>query len=183
MSRGAPLPPGVSLSPAAQDEAPLLANLLELYAHDFSELIELELGGDGRFGYPRLPLYWSEPDHLPFLVRVEGRPAGFVMLVRGSRLTGDGEVWDVEEFFVARRHRRRGLGVAVAHEVWRRFPGRWEVRVMEVNRAAIEFWAAAIAAFLGRSVEPETLEADERWWQVFAFDAPGGDESMEMENG
>jgi hypothetical protein len=40
----------------------ILANLLELYAHDFSEFHELELGSDGRFGYGGLPLYWSEPE-------------------------------------------------------------------------------------------------------------------------
>src|SRR5271155_1151437 len=42
---------------AAPDQAPILANLLELYAHDFSEFHDIDLGEDGRFGYRSLPLY------------------------------------------------------------------------------------------------------------------------------
>ena len=45
----------------------VLANLLELYAHDFSEFHDLELGMDGRFGYSHLPLYWSELADTRFL--------------------------------------------------------------------------------------------------------------------
>jgi hypothetical protein len=55
--------------PATVDQAAILANLLELYAHDFSEFYNLEIGEDGRFGYPCLPLYWSEPERRPFLIK------------------------------------------------------------------------------------------------------------------
>ena len=37
--------------------------MLELYAHDFSEFIDLKLGADGRFGYKHLYLYWKESIH------------------------------------------------------------------------------------------------------------------------
>ena len=109
---------------AAPEQEPILANLLEMYAHDFSEFAAVELGADGRFGYPRLPLYWTEPDRHPLLVRVDGKWAGFVLVKRGSEVSGDANVWDVAEFFIARRYRRRGIGMNVAHEVWCRFPGR-----------------------------------------------------------
>lgn len=58
---------------AAAEQAPILANLLELYAHDFSEFHDLKIGADGRFGYSSLPLYWSEPARHPFLVRMDGK--------------------------------------------------------------------------------------------------------------
>ena len=173
MSQPNPPPAGVQLRPAAADDAPVLANLLELYAHDFSEIMGLELGDDGRFGYPRLASYWRDDGRFPFLVTVDGRLAGFALVGRGSHLSGDPAVWDVEEFFVARGYRRRGIGAAVARELWRRFRGRWEVRVMEANLPAIAFWAAAIAEFIGRAVPPVFAEAEDRRWQVFAFDSSG----------
>ena len=52
-----PVVANIELIPAAPDQEPVLANLLELYSHDFSEFHEIELGADGRFGYPSLPLY------------------------------------------------------------------------------------------------------------------------------
>ena len=46
----------IEVIPAGPEQEPILANLLELYAHDFSEFHNLDLGPDGRFGYPSLPL-------------------------------------------------------------------------------------------------------------------------------
>lgn len=166
------LPPGVEVTRAKEEEAPVLANLLELYAHDFSELVELRLGPDGRFGYPALPRYWREEGRVPFLARVDGHPAGFALVARGSRVSGDPRVWDVVEFFVARGYRKRGIGAAVAREVWRRFPGRWEVRVMEANLPARAFWRAAIGAFTGAPAAGVLTELEGKRWEVFAFDSP-----------
>ena len=52
----------VVLDVASPRDAVLLSNLLELYIHDLSETFPVELGADGRFGYEKLPLYWSEPE-------------------------------------------------------------------------------------------------------------------------
>ncbi|MGD0436124.1 MAG: hypothetical protein ABSB86_06650 [Bryobacteraceae bacterium] len=65
---------------ASPEQAPILANLLELYAHDFSEFHPLDLGENGRFGYRSLPLYWSEPGRHPFLIRLGGKLAGVVLV-------------------------------------------------------------------------------------------------------
>ena len=75
----------VSLDAATAADDTLLANLLELYIHDLSAAFpDVALGPDGRFGYPPLPLYWSEPDRrFAYLIRVDGRTAGFVLATRG----------------------------------------------------------------------------------------------------
>ena len=158
--------------PAAPEQEPVLANLLELYAHDFSEFIDLQLQSDGRFGYPRLSLYWQEEGRLPFLVKVDGYLAGFVLVSRGSRVRDDPEVWDMAEFFIVRRYRKRGIGAAIAQEIWRRFPGAWEVRVLASNEPARAFWAAAIRGFPGARAEEATNEVEGKRWHVFAFVSP-----------
>jgi predicted acetyltransferase len=161
----------IELVPAARQHESLLANLLELYMHDFSEYYPLELNHDGRFGYEPLPLYWSEPERFPFLVKVDGKLAGFVFVKRASGIVHAGEIWDMAEFFIVRAYRRRGIGSRVAHAVWARFPGRWEVRVMESNRAAGGFWMKAIAGFVDGQVEPVVIERDGLRWLVFAFES------------
>jgi len=169
MSAEGPLPAGVEVRPAEAEEEPVLANLLELYTHDFSEIVDLQLKPDGRFGYPRLALYWREEGRFPFLVRVDGNLAGFALVSKGSEISGDPGVWDMAEFFVARGWRKRGIGAAVAHEIWRRFPGPWEVRVLEGNHAARAFWASAVDAFTRGSAETYIHGTPERRWQVFSF--------------
>ena len=161
----------VEVVPAAPEQESILAHLLELYAHDFSEFHHLELGADGRFGYRHLPLYWSEPGRYPFLIKVNGRLAGFVFVKRASAVSYRETVWDMAEFFIVRAYRRRGIGRKAAHEVWRRFAGPWEVRVMQSNRMALHFWQRAVTTFNGELIHPAHIEKEGQWWYVFAFES------------
>ncbi len=90
---------------------------------------------------------------------------------KGSEVSGDKTVWDMAEFFIVRRHRRHGIGTAVAHQVWRQFPGPWEVRVMDANRSARLFWQRAIALFAGKEIYPGMFEKDGQHWQLFNFES------------
>src|SRR6185369_9386659 len=119
-------PMHVEIIPALPEQEPVLANLLELYAYDFSEFMDLKLGADGRFGYKHLPLYWQAANRFPFLIMVDGDLAGFVFVHRGSQVSGDEDIWDVAEFFIVRGYRRLRVGMKAAHEVWKKFPGKWE---------------------------------------------------------
>lgn len=158
----------LELIPATAEQQPVIANLLELYAHDFSEFRRLELGPDGRFGYEPLPLYWTEPGRRPFLVKVDGQLAGLVLVKQVSGSSGPD--WDVAEFFVVRGYRRLGIGTEIAHQVWRRLPGAWQVRVLPANPAR-HFWERAIAGFTGNASQPKALEKDGETWFVFTFDS------------
>ena len=160
---------GVELVAASRDQEPILANLLELYIHDFSEFIPVDLGADGRFGYPNLPLYWTDPDRHSFLIRVDGQWAGFVLTINTKAESGDRRLWDMAEFFVLRGFRRRGIGQVVAHEVWQRYSGPWQVRVMDANAGACRFWERAIGAFVGRPAGPALAEIRGVPWHVFSF--------------
>lgn len=163
--------PHIEIVPASVEQAPILANLLELYAHDFSEFMDLELDEDGRYGYEHLSRYWREPHHYPFLVKVDGKLAGFVFVQRATPEAGDEHVWDVAEFFIVRGYRRLGIGIKAAHEVWRKFPGRWQVRVMDRNQKAKAFWARAVNEFIGSEVNPTTFEKDGHHWHLFSFES------------
>jgi predicted acetyltransferase len=155
----------MELLPATPDQTPILANLLELYVHDFSEFFDVEINEHGKFGYPPFALYWTDPDRHPFVIRIDGKPAGLVFVKKASG------VWDMAEFFIIRGARRRGTGMEVAHEVWRRFPGPWEVRVMQSNTGAQRFWSKAIAAFVGQPVSPVHVEKGGINWAVFSFES------------
>ena len=120
-------------------------------------------------GYKHLPLYWSEPDRPPFLVKLNGKLAGLALVKKGSHNRAD--VWEVGEFFIVRAYRRQGIGMKIAHEVWKRFSEPWEVRVMKSNRVALNFWHRAIAAFIGEAIHPSRIEKENEFWQVFAFES------------
>jgi predicted acetyltransferase len=164
----------VVLDVAAPGEAALLGNLLELYVHDLSAVFpSIELGADGRFGYDKLPLYWSEPERrFPFLIRYGTGVAGFVAVTRGSPASDDPDVFDVAELFVIRRHRRSGVARRAAFLVWDRFPGRWIVRVSEGNSGALAFWARVIAEYTRGAATESRHSGSPSAWRVFSFESP-----------
>lgn len=161
----------VRLERAAGKDATLVANLLELYVHDLSALFaHVELGEDGRFGYSRLPLYFDETEpRFAFLIRAEGRVAGFVLAMRGSPVTDDPEVHDVTEFFVLRKYRRSGVGRRAAALLFDTLRARWTVRVLEANAAALAFWRETLRDVTnGGATEAERRDAS-GVWRVFEF--------------
>jgi predicted acetyltransferase len=100
---------------------------------------------------------------------VDGRLAGFVLVKRGSEVSGDKTAWDMAEFFVIRGCRRRGIGTQIAREIWSRLPGPWEVRVMQSNVSACGFWARAISKFTDTDTHPVLIVRDGEPWNLFSF--------------
>jgi predicted acetyltransferase len=168
-----PSPPGAVLDVATQQDAPLLANLLQFYIYDLSEAFpNVELGADGRYSYEKLPLYWSEPERrFPFLIRFEGRVVGFVLVTRGSPASDDPEVFDVAEFFVLRRYRHSGVGRGAAFLLWDGLPGHWTVRVSERNRGGLRFWTSVIGEYTRGAATQFERPGSPNAWRVFSFDS------------
>ena len=162
------------LDAATLADRQLLENLLELYIHDLSAAFpSIELGADGRFGYPKLALYWSEPERrFPFLIRHGARVAGFALATRGSPMSDDPNVFDVAEFFVMRRYRRSGLGRRAARLLWQRMPGTWIVRASHGSPGAVPFWARVIAEYSAGTATEATRPGAPHAWQVFSFQSP-----------
>jgi predicted acetyltransferase len=171
----------VSLVPASSADATLLSNLLELYIHDLSAMFpNIALGSDGRFGYPRLPLYWSEPERrFAFILRAADGVVGFALVTRGSPALPDPELLDVAEFFVLRRHRRSGVGRAAAFALWRHLPGKWTVRASQGNPDAVVFWRRVVGEFSGGGALELELAGAPHPWCVFSFDS-GGEASLAL---
>lgn len=160
----------IELRPATFDQKPLLANLLELYSHDFSEFIDLEIGPDGRFGYRDLDLYWTDRHKCPFLIYVDGKLAGLVMVQRIVQEFA--AIWDVAEFFVMRGFRHGGIGTKAAMEIFGRLAGMWQVRIMRANGPACLFWTRAVHAFAGDTVRLSYATTHGREWVVYSFNSP-----------
>jgi predicted acetyltransferase len=141
----------VSVRAAGGCERPLIENLSQFYIYDFSEMetassSRIEFGDHGL--YPPLPdidLYWRIEGFRPLLIHVRQRLAGFILINTRSHRGGSVE-HNMAEFFVARKHRRRGVATEALRQILARYPGRWEVAVAERNAAAMAFWPHAITA-------------------------------------
>jgi predicted acetyltransferase len=147
---------------ATEQDRPILSNLIQFYLYDFTAFMPWDVPASGRFGDDDLDGCWTTDDRHPFLIRVDGKLAGFAIIDHLSHLTGNREIWDVGEFFVMRKYRKRGVGEHVARLLFDRFRGRWEIRQLAKNVDAQTFWRKVINRYTSGQFE-EVQWNDARW--------------------
>ncbi|MCK6206458.1 GNAT family N-acetyltransferase [Bacillus infantis] len=121
---------------AEHEEA--LQNLLQFYIYDFSEFIDAYVEENGRFSEYPLSSYWTEEGHFPYIIKLDERYAGFVLV------TEDSQSLSINEFFILKKYRREGLGKQVAKDIFGLHKGRWEIFQIEKNKPAQGFWRCVI---------------------------------------
>jgi predicted acetyltransferase len=151
----------IELLLAQPDQLPTLRNLWQLYVHDFTEFIDEEVDESGLyandFDFRR---YLERPGFWAYVPRVAGSIAGFVLL--SDRLmdrSKKGRV--IDEFFVLRRYRRRGVGRSLAFQAFDTYRGLWEIGELGPNTPAQAFWRKVIEEYTGSRFEESTYEEDE----------------------
>jgi predicted acetyltransferase len=148
----------------ARPLADVLKNLFPLYIHDLSQFTDFDVEADGAFrAPPSFAAYWQSPERHPFLLRADGRVAGFALV---RQTDADPLSFDMGEFFVLRRYRRHGVGRIAASALFDRFRGRWEVRELVDNLPAQGFWRRIIADYTQGAFE-DTREYFERYGREF----------------
>lgn len=150
----------VQILPALIADKSIIQRMLELYQYDFSEFEDTDLDEHGYFGYPYLDYYWIEADRHPFLVRVDGKLAGFVLVNQYTYLPGS--QYSISEFFILRKYRKHGIGRQAAFHVFSLFLGRWEIHQAEKNVTAQKFWRSVIGEYT-KGNYTETASENEDW--------------------
>ena len=168
------LAPSIGIVRVPDTQRHVIANLLQLYLHDFSEYAGADtpyaqLEETGIFSYPHFENYWADPTRVPLLIRANSHIAGFALIHAVSALDRPVDHC-VGEFFIVRKFRRTGVGAAAAKMIFALYPGRWEVPVRSYNGPALAFWPIAIAAAeVGAAT---TMSGDGARWTgpVYSFD-------------
>ncbi|MEH2409769.1 GNAT family N-acetyltransferase [Nostoc sp.] len=147
---------------ATQEQKSVLCNLMELYQYDLSEIEAKDVDACGLFGYRYLDYYWTEPERHPFLVKVDDKLAGFVLVNQHIYLHRDNHAMSIAEFFILKKCRSQGIGEQVATEIFDQFPGNWEVRQTALNLGAQAFWSKVISQYT-KGAFHEVFLNDHRW--------------------
>jgi predicted acetyltransferase len=157
----------IEVIPAEESAKTAVAALLQPYLREISSWFAPGQPPQEHYEYVYFDTYWQEPgERFPFLIAADGDVAGFVFVNRHSRL-GNDNIHNVAEFYVKPEYRIHGVGLCAAGEIFRRFPGGWEVAVLRGNEAAEGFWHRAIAAV---TVGPVNRRQTDAWnGAIFTF--------------
>lgn len=147
----------IQITPASIQQQAVIAQLYELYTYEMTDLADFDINDDGYYRYQELPLFWSTPNRYPYLILVDNKLAGFALIQQGSPIDDAPDVWDIAEFFIMRKFRKKGIGQFVAKSVWEAHPGLWQIRVWENNLVAHQFWNNIVKNFTKKSILPERV--------------------------
>ncbi len=191
----------IEINEASERDIEVINNLVRFYVYDFTGYTGWDCPESGLFGgCDELPLYWGKtPDNpkcrwpedwrgYPLLVRVDGKLAGFSLARRTPGWCSEDEVtrdvasrlgpldFDMGQFFILRKFRRKGVGRGVAQATFDRFPGAWQIRALPVNTPAVAFWRSVVADYTGGRYEEFVGMADEYCggYVVLRFDSCSG---------
>lgn len=156
----------ITIDRVPKEENSVLRNLMELYQHDHAEWDGTDLNEHGLYGYTHFDHYWTDDGRHPFIIRVDGKLAGFVMVRTPPNVEARNRLC---EFFIVRKYRRKGIGRIVTHRIFDMFPGEWEVTQVENNHIARAFWERVVSEYTNGNYEQtdEIYQGERRPKQVF----------------
>lgn len=141
-----------------QTNAYIFKNFYPLYLHDISAFDGERPNEHGILSDPVKDLvaqgnvfnnFWTEPDFLfPYLVVVDGTPAGFNLIAKGPFVPVKGIDFVVKEFFLMHAFRGQGVGERAAILGFEKFQGKWEVVTYPNNPRGIGFWRKVMQMYV-----------------------------------
>jgi len=151
----------IEIVPAGDEDLPIVQNLARYYVYDMSEFMGWPCPESGSFGgCDEFLEDWRNCRNSPYVIRVDGELAGFAGVKREVR-----NEYLVQEFFILRKFRRKGIGRNVASQLFDKFPGMWKVQQLVQNSPAIGFWREVVRDYTEGHYD-ENTERDPRWGDV-----------------
>ncbi|MCG7499220.1 GNAT family N-acetyltransferase [Vibrio sp. Of7-15] len=133
----------VSLVEIDLSSRPVLENLFQYYVYDMSGFLALSTNEMGQYNvnHSQLDIYWQRDDHTPFFIYVDSEIAGFALI---RRYPTQLSTYDIEQFFVLKAFKGKGVGKKALKLLTTQFSGEWQVRVLVENSDGLQFWLSAI---------------------------------------
>lgn len=150
-----------------ENEKQIILNLMQLYTYELSffedETTNFQLLDTGLYAISKyIELYWQEENRHPYLLKYNGKLAGFVL----ERFNEE-NFNEIAEFFVINKYRKMGAGTFMAKEMFNRYKGRWEIRTLLKNKKAQEFWKKVVKEVSNGKYEEKLIRNNSRYTFYF----------------
>jgi predicted acetyltransferase len=170
--------PKISIAAATLEDCPTIANMARFYAYDLSRWCacishDWSFPEDGMYESFDPKPYFFDPTRHAYLVRVYDELAGFVLI--NKEILSQDTHWNMGEFYITAKFQGTGVAQSVAHQMFEKHQGLWEVAVIPQNNPAKIFWEKAICQFTDgifhQSIKDVTYDEHQPKRIVFTFDS------------
>ncbi len=139
----------VELIEVAESEKSVLFNIFEKYFYEFSQWEKSDVEDDGLYHYEWLDCYFTEENRFPYLIKVDGKLAGLVMVSDYPEVPEEPTDFCLSEFFVMHKYRLCGVGREAVFRVLDKHHGKWQLKCHPHNIASVKFWNNVINEYTG----------------------------------
>jgi predicted acetyltransferase len=167
----------VTLSLTSHADSHVVTNMFTAYFYELAQFDEnliindhglpmwAPFGGEGpRTHQECVGFNWWIRDRCElWLVRADGRPAGFTIILRADTNLPEGVDIELMDFYITPKYRRQGVGVQAARAAFDLYHGRWVVYQLERNLAARAFWQQVIGDYTGGAYQNLSEGTEQRF--------------------
>ena len=82
-----------------KEDRDTVMNLLEKYLYEFSQWEKTDVNDNGLYGYEYLDCYFEEKNRFPYLIKVGGKLAGFILVCDYPEVLDEKTDFCLSEFF------------------------------------------------------------------------------------
>lgn len=107
--------------------------------------------------------WWVRGEAERYLILVDGTPGGFLIISTGGDHIPAGVDYELLDFYIAPKYRRRGVGRLAARLALDLHHGNWVVYQLERNMPARAFWQAVIAEYTDGNYENRDGGVEQRF--------------------
>ena len=132
---------------AKKEDRDTVMNLLEKYLYEFSQWEKTDVNDNGLYGYEYLDCYFEEKNRFPYLIKVDGKLTGFVLVSNYPEVPKEKTDFCLSEFFIMNKYRRKGYGKEAVFQVLNMHHGKWQLKRHPHNIGSVHFWNNVIAEY------------------------------------
>ena len=130
----------------AKDKS-ILQNLFQLYMHDITASLPIDVNEHGLFEYNYIDYYFTKENRYAYLIYIEENIAGFVLIDDEFMVLdkeNDKPCYDFSEMFILNAYKNKGYGEIIVKRIFNMLKGNWEIRPVPRSEGAKRFWLKAV---------------------------------------
>lgn len=141
----------------------ILQNLFQLYMHDITASLSMDVNEHGLFEYNYIDYYFTENNRYAYLIYINNNIGGFALIDDEFMVLNPNEntpCFDFSEMFILNSYKRKGYGEIVANQIFEIHKGYWEIRPVPRSEGAKKFWLKVVKNYTKNNFKEKYIKSN-----------------------
>ena len=125
----------------------ILQNLFQLYMHDITASLPMDVNDHGLFEYNYIDSYFTEENRYAYLIYIDNKIGGFVLIDDDFMVLdkkNDLPCYNFSEMFILNAYKKKGYGEIIVKQIFDMYKGNWEIKPVPRSEGAKKFWLKVV---------------------------------------